>query len=94
MAGAELPAMACTESGNQGITVTLPIYQAAKELNKSEEATYKAVAVGILSAIYIKKYLSVLSHLCGAVIASSGSAARITYLMGGNYCQAESANCL
>ena len=91
MAGAELPAMACTGSGNQGITVTLPIYQLAKELNKSEDDTYRAVAVGILSAIYIKQHLSVLSHLCGAVIASSGSAAGMTYLLGGNYHQAESA---
>lgn len=90
MAGAKLPAMACTGSGNQGITVTLPIYQLAKELNKSEDDTYRAVAVGILSSIYIKQHLSVLSHLCGAVIASSGSAAGMTYLLGGDYHQAES----
>lgn len=91
MGGAEVPAMACTGSGNQGITVTLPIYQLAKELNKSDEETYRAVAVGILTAIYIKQHLSVLSHLCGAVIASSGAAAGMTYLMGGNSYQAESA---
>lgn len=91
MAGALLPAMACTGSGNQGITVTLPIYQLAKELNKDEKETYKAVAIGILTAIYIKQHMSVLSHLCGAVIASSGSAAGMTYLLGGNYSQAESA---
>lgn len=91
MAGAELPAMACTGSGNQGITVTLPVFQLAKELNKSEEETFKAIAVGILSAIYIKQHLSVLSHLCGAVIASAGSAAGMSYLLGGNYHQAECA---
>lgn len=91
MAGAELPAMACTGSGNQGITVTLPIYQLAKEMNKDEKETYKAVSIGILTAIYIKQHMSVLSHLCGAVIASSGSAAGMTYLLGGNYNQAESA---
>ncbi|MEE1390174.1 MAG: L-serine ammonia-lyase, iron-sulfur-dependent, subunit alpha [Clostridia bacterium] len=91
MAGAELPAMACTGSGNQGITVTLPIYQLSKELNKSEEESVKAVAVGILAAICIKQHLSVLSHLCGAVIASAGSAAGMTYLLGGDYKQAESA---
>lgn len=91
MAGAELPAMACTGSGNQGITVTLPIYQLAKEMNKDEKETYKAVAIGILTAIYIKQHMSVLSHLCGAVIASSGSSAGMTYLLGGNYNQAESA---
>lgn len=91
MAGAEFPAMACTGSGNQGITVTLPIFQLAKELNKSEEETLKAVAVGILAAIYIKQHLSVLSHLCGAVIASAGSSAGMSYLLGGDYHQAESA---
>ena len=91
MAGAELPAMACTGSGNQGITITLPIYQLAKEMNKDEEETYKATAIGILTARYIKQHMSVLSHLCGAVIASSGSAAGMAYLLGGNYNQAESA---
>lgn len=91
MAGAEFPAMACTGSGNQGITVTLPVFQLAKELEKDEEETFKAIAVGILVMIYIKQHLSVLSHLCGAVIASAGSAAGMTYLLGGNYHQAESA---
>ena len=91
MAGAELPAMACTGSGNQGITVTLPIFQLAKELQKDEEETYRAVAVGTLSAVYIKRHLSVLSHLCGAVIASAGAAAGMTYLLGGDHQQAESA---
>lgn len=91
MAGAELPAMACTGSGNQGITVTLPIYQTAQELGKDEEITLRAVGVGILSTIYVKQHLNVLSHLCGAVIASAGSSAGMVYLHGGNYEQAEDA---
>ncbi len=91
MAGAEKPAVACTGSGNQGITITLPIAQLAKEKGLSEEEMLKAVAVGILSAIYVKRHLNVLSHLCGAVIAGSGAAAGMTYVLGGNHIQAEAA---
>lgn len=91
MAGAELPAMACTGSGNQGITITMPIYQLAKELKKTDEEMYRAVAVGVLTAIYIKRNLNVLSHLCGAVIASASAAAGMTYLLGGEFYRAESA---
>ncbi|MBO5142201.1 MAG: serine dehydratase subunit alpha family protein [Clostridia bacterium] len=89
MGGAVLPAMACTGSGNQGITVTLPVYQLGKELSKTDAEIEKAVAVGVMTAIYIKKNLSVLSHLCGAVIAASGAAAGMTYLLGGDYLAVE-----
>lgn len=91
MAGAEKPAVACTGSGNQGITITLPIAQLAREKRLSEAETLKAVAVGILSAIYVKRHLNVLSHLCGAVIAGSGAAAGMTYVLGGTHIQAECA---
>lgn len=89
MSGEKLPAMACTGSGNQGITATLSVYQLAKELNRSEEETYRAVAISILSTIYIKKHLNALSYLCGVVIASAGAAAGMTYLLGGDYKRAE-----
>ena len=89
MGGAPLSAMACTGSGNQGITVSLPVVQYAKEIGASEEQTIKAVAVAMISAMYVKKDLAVLSHLCGAVIAATGASAGLVYLMGGDYKQAE-----
>lgn len=85
MSGAEVPAMACTGSGNQGITVTLPVYQLGKELGKNDAEIEKAVAIAVMCTIYVKKNLNVLSHLCGAVIASSGASAGMTYLLGGDY---------
>lgn len=42
-----------------------------------------------LTAIYVKRNLNVLSYLCGAVIASCGASAGITYLMRGDYEKAE-----
>lgn len=89
MGGAPMPVMACTGSGNQGITTTMPVVQVAKEIGATEEQTVRAVIVADLAAMYIKKELSVLSHLCGAVIASTGATAGIVYILGGNYKQAE-----
>lgn len=89
MGGAPLAVMACTGSGNQGLTTTLPIVQVAKEIGASEEKMLRAVAVADLTAMYIKKELNVLSHLCGAVIASTGATTGIVYLLDGDYKQAE-----
>ena len=89
MAGADLPTVACTGSGNQGITTTLPVYQVGVELNASNEDILRAIAISDLTAIYVKRNLNVLSYLCGAVIASCGASAGITYLMGGDYQIAE-----
>lgn len=89
MAGAPYPAMACTGSGNQGISTTLPVYQAGIEIGASMEKILRAIAVSDLTAIYIKRNLNVLSYLCGAVIASCGASAGITYLLGGSYKEAE-----
>ena len=43
------------------------------------------MALSNLTVIYIKQSLGRLSALCGCVVAATGSAAGITYLMGGNY---------
>lgn len=85
MAGCTLPAMSNSGSGNQGITVTLPVVAAAKQLKSTEEQLIRALALSHLIAIHIKTYLGRLSALCGCVVASSGAACGITYLMGGGY---------
>ncbi len=89
MAGAPYPAMACTGSGNQGISTTIPVYQAGIELNASMDKILRAIAISDLTAIFVKRNLNVLSYLCGAVIASCGASAGITYLLGGDYEDAE-----
>ncbi|MEG1522123.1 MAG: L-serine ammonia-lyase, iron-sulfur-dependent, subunit alpha [Bacteroidales bacterium] len=85
MAGCTLPAMSNSGSGNQGITVTLPVVAAAKQLKSTDEQLIRALILSHLVAIHIKTYLGRLSALCGCVVASSGAACGITYLMGGKY---------
>lgn len=85
MSGAMVQVMSNSGSGNQGISCSIPVYLYAKENNCSEEQTLRALVLSNLTVIYIKQSLGRLSALCGCVVAATGSAAGITYLMGGNY---------
>ena len=85
MAGAMIPVMSNSGSGNQGITATLPVVVYAEDNNKSEEELIRALALSHLTVIYIKQSLGRLSALCGCVVAATGSSCGITYLMGGTY---------
>ena len=85
MSGAMVQVMSNSGSGNQGISCSIPVYLYAKENNCSQERTLRALALSNLTVIYIKQSLGRLSALCGCVVAATGSAAGITYLMGGNY---------
>lgn len=87
MAGCVLPAMSNSGSGNQGITVTLPVVAASEKLASSRENLLRALAISHLVAIHIKSYLGKLSALCGCVIASTGSSCGIVYLKGGSFQQ-------
>ena len=85
MAGAMIPVMSNSGSGNQGITATLPVVVYAEDNHKSEEELIRALVLSHLTDIYIKQSLGRLSALCGCVVAATGSSCGITYLMGGNY---------
>ena len=85
MAGCTLPAMSNSGSGNQGITVTMPVIAVAEKMEVGEEKLARALVLSHLIAIHIKGYLGKLSALCGCVIASTGSSCGIVYLKGGNY---------
>ena len=85
MSGAMVQVMSNSGSGNQGISCSIPVYLYAKENGCSQEQTLRALALSNLSVIYIKQSLGRLSALCGCVVAATGSAAGITYLMGGGY---------
>lgn len=87
MAGAMIPVMSNSGSGNQGIAATLPVVVYAEDNHKSEEELTRALILSHLTAIYIKQSLGRLSALCGCVVAATGSSCGITYLMGGNYQQ-------
>ena len=85
MSGAMVQVMSNSGSGNQGISCSIPVYLYAKENNCNSEQILRALALSNLTVIYIKQSLGRLSALCGCVVAATGSAAGITYLMGGNY---------
>ena len=87
MAGAPIPVMSNSGSGNQGICATLPVSRFAEENHNTDEELVRALMLSHLTAIYIKQSLGRLSALCGCVVASTGSACGITYLMGGDYQQ-------
>lgn len=85
MAGAMIPVMSNSGSGNQGISATLPVLVYAEENGKSEEEIIRALMLSHLTVIYIKQSLGRLSALCGCVVAATGSSCGITWLMGGTY---------
>ncbi len=85
MAGCKLPAMSNSGSGNQGITVSMPIIAYCIKYDISDEKLARALVLSNLVAIHIKSLLGRLSALCGCVVASSGSACGLVYLQGGTY---------
>ena len=85
MAGCTLPAMSNSGSGNQGITVSMPVIAYANMYKVDDERLARALILSNLVAIHIKSYLGKLSALCGCVVASTGSACGIVWLQGGGY---------
>ena len=85
MAGCTLPAMSNSGSGNQGITVSMPVIAYANMYKVDDERLARALIISNLVAIHIKAYLGRLSALCGCVVASTGSACGVVWLQGGGY---------
>lgn len=85
MAGCTLAAMSNSGSGNQGITVTMPVIAYSLRYGTDDEKLARALVLSHLIAIHIKGYLGKLSALCGCVIASTGSSCGLVYLRGGDY---------
>ena len=85
MSGCPLPVVINSGSGTQGMTVSLPVIEFAKEWNVSQDKLYRALVVSNLIAVHQKKYIGSLSAYCGAVSAGCGAGAAITYLSGGSY---------
>ncbi len=84
MAGCPMPVVINSGSGNQGLTVSLPVIEYARELGASHEKLLRALALSNLIALEQKSRIGKLSAYCGAVSAAVGSGAAITYLYGGN----------
>lgn len=85
MNGCSMPVVINSGSGNQGLTVSLPVMEFAKAWNCTDEQLYRALAISNLVSVYQKHYIGSLSAFCGAVTAACGAGAAITYLAGGDY---------
>ena len=82
MSGCEMPVIINSGSGNQGMTVSLPILAYAEEYHIDEERTIRAIALSNLVAIHQKTGIGRLSAYCGAVSAGCASGCGIAYLLG------------
>lgn len=85
MDGCPKPVMTNSGSGNQGITVYLPVVVAAKEFNATDEQLIRALAMSNLVSAHIHYYMGHLSALCGIMLAATGAATGMVYLMGGDF---------
>lgn len=82
MSGCEMPVVINSGSGNQGMTITLPVVEYAKELGADHETLVRSLVLANLVAIRIKQSIGYLSAYCGAVCAGCGAAAGIAYMHG------------
>ena len=84
MSGCEMPVIINSGSGNQGITVSLPVIEYAKELQATQEQLYRALVMANLTAIRQKALIGTLSAYCGAISAGCAAGAGIAYINGGD----------
>lgn len=85
MSGCPLPVIINSGSGNQGITVSVPVIEYARELGASREKLLRALIISNLISIHSKRGIGTLSAFCGAATAGCAAGCGIGYLMGGTY---------
>ena len=85
MSGCELPVCILSESGNQGITASVPVIVFARENGLDEDTLLRALIVSDLVTVHQKTGIGCLSAYCGAISAGCGCGAGISYLSGGRY---------
>lgn len=85
MSGCALPVVINSGSGNQGITVSMPVIEYARELNAPHDKLLRALIVSNLISIHQKRFLGSLSAYCGATSAACGAVCGIAYLCGYGY---------
>ena len=80
MAGCENPVVINSGSGNQGITVSVPIIAYYYDNNISRDALYRSLVFSNLIALYIKEGIGELSAYCGVVSASAAAMAGLAFI--------------
>ena len=96
MGGCELPVVINSGSGNQGITVSVPVVEYARELGKDQDTLLRALVISNLVAVHQKAGIGSLSAYCGALSAGAAAGAAIAFLLGGGEYEIEHTivNCL
>lgn len=82
MSGCSMPVVINSGSGNQGITVSVPVIVYAREKGFSEEQLDRALIFSNAIAEYQKQGIGRLSAYCGVVSAASSAVAAIAFLNG------------
>jgi L-cysteine desulfidase len=85
MGGCALPVVINAGSGNQGLTVSLPVITYARAMGASDEALCRALLLSNLVSIHQRTGMGRLGAFCGAVCAGAAAGAGITYLKNGDY---------
>ncbi len=85
MNGCPLPVVINSGSGNQGITVSMPILVYAREYDIPEDKMLRALALANLTSLHEKRYIGSLSAYCGATSAATASACGIAWMLGADY---------
>ena len=80
MNGCEMPVIINSGSGNQGITVSVPVVTFARAMNVGDEKMYRALVLSNLLAIHQKTPIGRLSAYCGAISAGAAAGAAIAYM--------------
>ena len=80
MSGCAMPVVINSGSGNQGITVSMPILEYANEVKCSEEKLLRALTLANLLSLHQKRYIGNLSAYCGATSAGCSAACGIAYI--------------
>lgn len=84
MAGCQMPVVINSGSGNQGLTVSLPVISLSESWDSNHEQLLRALLISNLVSVHVKRHIGRLSAYCGATSAASGVAAAATWLRGGS----------
>lgn len=80
MAGCEKPVVINSGSGNQGVTVSVPIISYCMDNNCSRDLLYRGLIFSNLIALYIKEGIGELSAYCGVVSAGAAAIAGLAFV--------------
>jgi L-cysteine desulfidase len=84
MAGCQMPVVINSGSGNQGITLTVPIAVVSEYLGKSDRDTAQALCIAELTGLVLTALKGRLSAQCGAFTAATGMGCGLAWLNGGD----------